>query len=537
MSIHATCLLAAALSVATPSGFAQCPWSPLPPVATPGGPALEFLGYPVALSGDDAAVGAPADAATPGGSVYLLRRNGSVWSVAEKVAPNTPVAGTGFGAALALEGDRLVVGAPYENAQGFHTGAVYVFARTGGTWTQAAHLAASNAFRRDYFGSAVALDGSTALIGAYGATELGVHYNGAAYLFEERSGAWTETQRLLPAPGGERGLFGRAVALRGSVAVVGAPFEDPSAQDCGAAYVFTRSGGTWSLATKLLALAPELGAEFGAAVAVTQTRVFVGAPRYDGGQHRLGLGAVEVFRDLGGTWSFETELRPADSVVGDYFGFALAARGDTLLVGAHGNPASGLESGAAYEFGFANGAWHERQKLVAADAASGARFGLSVALDMDVALVGAPLASGSGGAGAGTGVAYAFDVPEASVSYGAGCPGSTGKTPTLGVLGCATAGGQVVLRVEDGTPGARVLVLVGKQRAAITLPSGCMQFVAPILLTLMLPPIGADGTSIGQLSIPAAAQPGRPYTLQAFVGGASAGANLATSNGIEIVVQ
>jgi hypothetical protein len=387
-----------------------------------------------------------------------------------------------------------------------------VFARTGGGWTQVAHLVASNAFRRDYFGSAVALDGSTALIGAYGATELGVHYNGAAYVFEESSGAWTETQRLLPAPGGERGLFGRAVALQGSVAVVGAPFEDQPAQDCGAAYVFTRSGSTWSLATKLLPLAPELNAAFGAAVAVTQSRVFVGASRYDDGKHHFGLGAVELFRDVGGTWSFETELRPSDNALGDYFGFALAARGDTLLVGAHGNPSGGFESGAAYEFEFANGAWHERQKLVASDAAAGARFGFSVALGMDAAVLGAPLASNGSAA---AGVAYPFERAASVVEYGASCAGTSGSAPTLHALGCPTAGSTMVLRVSDGTPGAvvrgtgsaspsaarvglldRARVLTQRSRfsfepalsfvpEARAPPNGCWPTTAPVGLSLM----------------------------------------------------
>lgn len=526
--------LAIGVVVSLVSSFAraQCPWLPAPTVVTPGGPTLELFGYPVAISGDDAAVGAPADPTTPGGAVYWLRRSGGVWSVAGKIAPSSPIAGTAFGAALALQGDRLVVGAPYENAKGFHTGAAYVFERSGSTWTQRAHLVASNAFRRDYFGCAVALDGSTTLIGAYGATELGVHYNGAAYVFEESGGVFTETQRLLPVPGGERGLFGRAVALRGPVAVVGAPFEDVVASDAGAAYVFTRSASTWTLAAKLLPSVAEIDAAFGAAVDLTSSRVFVGASRYDDAKQHFGFGAVEVFRDMGGTWSFETALQPADGALGDYFGFALAARGNTLLVGAHGNAQHGFESGAAYEFEFANGAWHERQKLVASDATVGARFGLSVALGMDAALVGAPLAAHGATA---PGATYAFERAASVVDYGTSCAGSSGGAPSLSIVGCPTPGSTIVLRVSRGVPGEPVNVLVGRVRTDVTLPGGCNQLVGSVMKTLALPPIDAQGASMGSLTLPLGAQ-SLTLTLQALVGDATQSPAIATTNGVELGV-
>lgn len=533
MPIARTCLAVALASSLSSLAHAQCPWSATDRVEAPGGPALELFGYPVALSGDEAAVGAPADPGSPGGSVYLLRRAAAGWSVVEKLAPSAPAAGSGFGAALALQGGRLVVGAPYENAQGFHTGAAYVFERSGTGWVQRAHLVASNAFRRDYFGAAVALDGSTALIGAYGATVASVHYNGAAYFYEEQGGAWTESQRVLPAPGGERGLFGRAVALAGDVAAIGAPFEDPPLEDAGAAYVFERSAGAWSLVSKLLSVSPESGAAFGAAVAIAEQRVFVGAPRYDDAKEHFGLGAVEVFRDLGGTWGLEAELRPADNALGDYFGFALAARGARLVVGAHGNAEHGFESGAAYVFELAGGAWHEREELHAIDAAAGARFGLSIALGMDALLVGAPRALGASSA---PGVAYAFEPQGSLEEYGPSCAGALGVAPALLVSGCPSEGASLVLRVAGGPPGAPVEVRVGRERASLALPGGCLQLVAPVMHTIALPPLDAQGSSMGSLSLPLATAPGVTFTLQAFVGDPALVSALATSPAVEVVV-
>lgn len=426
-----------------------------------------------------------------------------------------------------------MVGAPYENAQGFHTRAAYVFERSGTGWVQRAHLVASNAFRRDYFGAAVALDGSMALIGAYAATVASMHYNGAAYFYEEQGGAWTESQRVQPAPGGERGLFGRTVALAGDFAAIGAPFEDPPLEDAGAAYVFERSAGAWSLVSKLLSVSPESGAAFGAARAIADQRVFVGAPRYDDAKEHSGLGAVEVFRDLGGAWGLEAEPRPADYALGDYFGFALAARGARLVVGAHGNAEHGFESGAAYVFELAGGAWHEREELHAIDPAAGARFGLSIALGMDALLVGAPRGVGRElrarrrvrlrAAGLARGVR-----PElrGGAGRGAGAPG----------VGLPERGASLVLRVAAGPPGAPVEVRVGRERASLALPGGCLQLVAPVMHTIALPPLDVQGSSMGSVSLPLATAPGVTFALQAFVGDPALVSALATSPAVEVVV-
>ncbi|MES2466189.1 MAG: FG-GAP repeat protein [Verrucomicrobiota bacterium] len=359
-------------------------------------------------------------------------------------------AGDFFGHSVALSGDTAVIGAPYEDsaATGVNgnqasnatadAGAAYVFVRDGGVWTFQAYLKASNTDTGDYFGYSVALDGNTAVIGARyeDSAATGVNgdqtsnaaaFSGAAYVFVRSGSTWSQQAYLKASNTGEYDSFGVSVALDGNTAVIGAPAEDSAAigvngdqtsnaaPGAGSAYVFVRSGSTWSQQAYLKATNTGEDDAFGHSVAVSGSQIAVGAPLEDseatgvGGDQTsnaaLYSGAVYLFsRNLfTGSWS-QRYLKASNTGRSDYFGSSLALSGLTLLVGAPGessaatgvngnqNGNTAIASGAAYVFTLGSGVlgqWRQQAYLKASNTGASDGFGSSVALDGNTAVIGA----------------------------------------------------------------------------------------------------------------------------------------------------
>ncbi|MPZ16418.1 MAG: hypothetical protein GEV06_00675 [Luteitalea sp.] len=360
---------------------------------TVGGPADAGVGTSVAVSGDTALVGAPrAD------TVYVFTRSGTVWS---EEAAITPDGGTGilFGISVALLGDAAVVGAPNAAVAGNdRQGAAYVFTRNAGVWTQQAVLTASDGAEGDSFGYSVALEGDTALIGAWLADwgERAFRNRGAAYVFTGSGPDWSQQAKLVADDGFFQAHFGNAVALSGdgNIALVGAREDGANPiTNRGAAYVYTRSGSAWTQQAKLLADDWARGDWFGGAVALSFAGdvALIGAffADVDGNDRQ---GAAYVFAGSGASWNQQAKLVADDGAPGHRFGssVALSDDGETALVGARVSPDVPAIPGATYVFTGSDGAWTPQGKLLASDATQGDEFGFSVALDGDTALMGAP---------------------------------------------------------------------------------------------------------------------------------------------------
>ncbi|MBL8696059.1 MAG: FG-GAP repeat protein [Planctomycetes bacterium] len=359
-------------------------------------------------------------------------------------------AGDFFGYAVAVSGDTVVVGAYGEdsNATGVNgnqadnsatnSGAAYIFVRSGGVWSQQAYLKAFNSEAYDYFGASVAISGDTVAIGAYAeaSSASGVNSNhinnaffssGAVYVFTRSiDGAWRQEAFIKASNSGPLDFFGISVALSGDTLVVGANGEDSAATGVngwepdnqasrsGAAYVFTRSGSTWSQQAYLKASNTDMGDLFGSSVAVSGDTVVVGAYQEDsnatgvnGNQANNSLwsaGAAYVFVGSGGNWSQHAYLKASNTEAGDYFGWSVAVSGDTVVVGAwregsnttgvNGNQSdnSTLGGGAVYVFVRAHGVWSQQAYLKASNTPNsgiGDGFGGSVAISGDRVVVGA----------------------------------------------------------------------------------------------------------------------------------------------------
>lgn len=323
------------------------------------------------------------------------------WAQTQEVTETDPAFDPEFGYAVALHGTTAMIGAQQAKiGDNEAQGAVYVFEETDGTWTMTQKLVTSDGQAYDTFGHSIVFDGTTALIGAYGAMINGNFSQGALYVFTLTDGSWSETQKLVSDDGQMFDNFGYSIGLNGTTALIGADgaaVGDNAAQ--GAVYAFTESNGTWTQGQKLVASDGGIGDIFGYSIAFDGTTAMIGA--YGNNQYQ---GAVYVFGESDGTWTESQKLVADDGASNTYFGYATALSGSTLLVGAWGSNPNGSDTqGAAYIFAESGGTWSQTQELLAGDGAPQDKFGHAVALDGTHALIGAD------GVDSATGAVYAFD--------------------------------------------------------------------------------------------------------------------------------
>jgi hypothetical protein len=355
------------------------------------------FGYSAALSSDGNTALIGAYQKTIGGkgyqgAAYVFTRSGVTWSQqGPRLTASDGAANDSFGSSVFLssDGGTALIVAGYRSS---NTGAAYIFTRSGATWSQLQKLTASDAATYDYFGCSVSLsgDGGTALIGAYGKNS----YTGAAYIFTKSGATWSQLQKLTASDAAADDRFGYSVSLSGdgNTALIGADLKNSKT---GAAYIFTRSGATWSQLQKLAASDLAANDYFGGSVSLSG----------DGGTALIGAygknsytGAAYIFTKSGATWSQLQKLTAADAAASDTFGVvSLSGDANTALIGA---PNKNSGTGAAYLFTRSGAAWSQLQKLIASDPAANDHFGNPVSLSSDggKALIGAAWKSSYRGA-------------------------------------------------------------------------------------------------------------------------------------------
>lgn len=372
----------------------------------------DLFGGAVAVRGARALVGAEshegATEASGAAFVLELQPNGSWLEVAELFALDGAL-GDDFGSAVSLGQDRALVGAIADDDLGVTSGSAYVFERqAGGTWLQAAKLAPLDLAAQDYFGGAVAVDGDRALVGAWGDDD-GGSLTGSAYVFERQTdGSWPQVAKLHASAPALFDNFGRGVALQGERALIGAPYDDEAGFQAGAAYVCEhQGGGAWLEVAKLLPSGgPDpAGGRFGLVMSLDGDRALVGASLDDDAGD--GAGAAYVFaRQPDGSWLEEARLTAPDPLPHADFGSSVALAGDLALIGMGGDGAGAPYAGSAYLFERRSDAtWQPVARLRASDLAENDVFGAAVGLADGHALVGAP---GDHLGGSDAGSVYAF---------------------------------------------------------------------------------------------------------------------------------
>lgn len=235
------------------------------------------FGTAVAIAGNTVAVGATHDD-TPGGilnagSVTIFTRSGTTWTQQAKHTAGNAAQDDHFGKSVALAGDTLLIGADNKNNG---SGVAYVFLRNAGTWSQQAELIAATLQPNDSFGCSVALSGDTALIGTEGDDQAATDMNeGCAYVFLRNGSTWTQQAQLIASDTQTDHAFGTAVALTGDSALIGATGSDGYR---GAAYVFERNGTNWLQSSKLSADQGLPYDTFGGAIALMEDLAVAGSP-------------------------------------------------------------------------------------------------------------------------------------------------------------------------------------------------------------------------------------------------------------------
>jgi hypothetical protein len=306
-----------------------------------------------------------------------------------------------FSSSVAVDDDTAVIGARRDDDNGQDSGSAYVFTHTGGVWNEQAKLLPSDGAADHFFGLSVAVDGDTAVIGAPRDDDNGAR-SGSAYVFTRTGESWTEQSKLLPSDGADQDRFGWAVAVDGDTAVIGTRFDDDNGENSGSAYVFVRTGGMWTEQAKLLPSDGAAGDDFGQYVALDGDAAVIGAEEDD--DNGDDSGSAYVFTRMGDVWSEQAKLLPSDGAAGDFFG-TVAVDGDTVLIGAWADDDNGNGSGSAYVFTRTDAVWTEEAKLTASDGTALDGFGSSVALDRDTAVIGADTNDDNG---INSGSAYVF---------------------------------------------------------------------------------------------------------------------------------
>ncbi|HYF38078.1 MAG TPA: choice-of-anchor B family protein, partial [Gemmatimonadales bacterium] len=323
------------------------------------------------------------------GAVHVYRRGpGGRWAEVSTVAAQGLSIEDAFGASIAVEGNIMVVGAPGTSER---RGAVYVFDRDGsGRWTERARLTSTKAEAGDQLGRAVALRGGLLLAGSPGHAK-----NQGRVVVFQRTGAaaWTERGTLVGSPANAPEFFGSALALDGNRAFIGAPgqmFGDSGGP--GRVVVFRATGDGWLKEAALTAGSGNRVRGLGASLLVLSGELYAAAPAADSA-----AGAVYRFRSSGsGRWEEIGRLASSNPEHPAFFGWALAAEGPELLVGA---PFSGQGNGAIHVFRREGSDWKEQQSITTVGVGMSTQLGSALAVSRGVAVAGAPQAEFFEGSG------------------------------------------------------------------------------------------------------------------------------------------
>ncbi|MCK4873528.1 MAG: FG-GAP repeat protein [Phycisphaerales bacterium] len=407
---YLTLLLAAAASVLSTAPAHADLGDELFKLLPSDGAEYDHFGYSVAISGTTAIVGVYADDDNGewSGSAYLFDISDPVNPTEiVKLLPGDGAMHDYFGYSVAISGATAIAGAPGDDDNGIKSGSAYLFDTTTGQ--QVAKLLPSDGAAGDRFGISVAVSGTIAIVGARYDDDTG--YNcGSAYLFDISDPADpTQVAKLLASDGEADDWFGRSVAIDGATAIVGAHGGDDDGYNSGSAYLFDVSDpADPTQLFKLLASDGVAYDYFGYSVAIGDTTTIVGA--YYDDDNGDWSGSAYLFKTTTGQQI--AKLLPNDGAREDYFGHSVAISSGTAIVGASYDDDNGSASGSAYLFDSTTG--QQIAKLLPSDGAAGDGFGVSVAINGTTAIVGAFVDDGNG---PGSGSAYLFD------AGGAPCPG------------------------------------------------------------------------------------------------------------------
>ena len=349
----------------------------------------DAFGY-VAISGDTAIVGAKGndDPVQNGGAAHIFVRSKGEdnWIHHQKLAPPDVNNESQFGKAVGISGKYAIGGALEDDFKFQNAGSAYIYERTGKSWPQREKLIASDAAGGDEFGTSVAISGDTAIVGAPRHDGNKGKDSGSVYVFVNIGRRWKEQATFTASDVSAGDQLGTSVAISRDTVIVGAPGKADAGRESGAAYIFVRNGEKWKQQAKLTASDTAKRDKFGISVAINRNTVIVGAlGKADAG---ASSGAAYIFVRNGEKWKQQVKLTAADGAQLDKFGISVSISHNTAIVGASGADGGGKNAGAAYSFQRTGTSWEQRAKVIPSDATESDQFGVSVAIGGEFVIVG-----------------------------------------------------------------------------------------------------------------------------------------------------
>ena len=302
------------------------------------------------------------------------------WKEQQKIVSSDVEEKDFFGCSVAIDGDYAIIGANQDDFSQWKNGSAYIFKRNGETWTEQVKLTASDEEPRDYFGSSVDIKGEYAAIGAFGDDNIWDE-GGSVYVFKRDGDIWTEQAKLTASDENSKDWFGYSVSLDNNYLIIGAGQLWTSRN--GAAYVFKRDGDIWTEQAKLTASDGESHDAFGISVSIDGDYALIGADGNEDNENNSG--SAYIFKRNGETWTEQVKLTASDAEEWDRFGCSVSLDGDYAIIGANGHE----DTGAVYIFKRTDNSWVEQTKIFASDIQGSGNFGVSVSIDGDTILVGA----------------------------------------------------------------------------------------------------------------------------------------------------
>jgi len=345
--------------------------------------------HSIAIHGNTCVVGAYLEdvGGTAAGAAHIFTRSGTTWTSQQVIDNPNPTASAQFGYSVAIHNNTVVIGARYDDESVTDNGAAYVYTRSGTVWSLEQQLVSPDPKARtggERFGSSVAIENDTCVVGTPDQWNGSTISYGAAYVFFRTGTTWAD-QGTLQQSGTPylNSRQGASVAISGETIVVGADLYNSSR---GAAIVYTRSGSTWSLEQ---VIGYTLQHRFGWAVDIDGDDLIVGAPVADSGGG-TDHGYVFIYTRTGTTWSLQQgDIRPTDYEAGDKFGESVAIGPDYFAAGGQYRDDPTNNEGSAYVFTRSGSTWTQEQKLVPSTSSASDNFGISVAVDAGTVLVSA----------------------------------------------------------------------------------------------------------------------------------------------------
>lgn len=367
----------------------------------------EQYGFSVAIEGSRALVGAyqHGGAGIGAGAVYSLHFNGEDWVEDLIIIGGDTAGGDRFGSAVAIDGDLAAIGAPMDDDMGFDSGSVYLYRHDGTTWRFVQKLVPFDGEQFDFFGRAIELEGDVLWVGTPGDDQPDQEA-GSVYVYRNDGSTWQFEQRITSSDATAFDSYGRAISAQGTTLLVGASEDDDDGGRSGSAYIVQYDGSSWNEVQKIRPKDGKLNAEFGRDVSLDGEYAIIGAPGDTRNEYQ-GIGSAYAFHFDGTRWVERQKITCSDGIDFHNFGNVVELDGRGVTIAARNDPLGiGTLTGSAYVFRLVGSRWIEERKLAASDRNQQELFGVSIASSDGTTLIGAS------GDTSQTGAAYVFLNPE-----------------------------------------------------------------------------------------------------------------------------